>query len=321
MLCCKAHCLTVCGECCVDYSFMQEILDESKDPDSDNELPNLDSVDEEEIRHEGSSNSSTCNSPSILAAHRLISRPWQNQNPPNPIALIARFIPPKDTDTPQTLFEEGHRFIPPKDGDTPDILKGVGLFNGGPRFIRRANGEQMLLYTDGACSNNGQFSATAGCAFVYRPSSFAPPNDGTVSFPLEIQGPSGVTYPPTSNRAELRAVIAALQFRSWTSEGWTELVIATDSEYVVLGATQWVRGWLQNGWLTNKKTPVKNRDLWELLLQRIQELFLQRMQDVRFRVLFWRIPREWNQLADQGAKAAVKEDAPTKFTPIHGVLV
>jgi len=128
-----------------------------------------------------------------------------------------RFSPSKSTDTPQTLFAQGHR------------------------FICRSNQKHILIYTDGACLNNGQPSATAGCAFVFRPSSSAASINGTVSFRLETQGPSGAVYPQTSNRAELRAVIAALQFRCWYGEGWTQLVIATDSEYVVSGATEWVQ--------------------------------------------------------------------------------
>lgn len=234
----------------------------------------LDSDDEKEDQHEG---------------NRCIRHLEQDQSLPSPIERITRFSPPEDTDTPQSLFVPAHR------------------------FIRRSNEVQILVYTDGACANNGQPSATAGCAFVFRPSSSTASINGTVSFPLEKQGPSGVIYPPTSNRAELRAVIAALQFRAWHGEGWTELVIATDSEYVVSGATAWIRGWLRTGWMTGKKTPVKNRDLWELLLQRIEDLPL--------RVLFWRIPRDWNRLADAGAKAAALQDAPTEFLPIHGVLV
>jgi ribonuclease HI len=38
--------------------------------------------------------------------------------------------------------------------------------------------------------------------------------------------------------------------------------MATDSEYVVSGATGWTRGWERNGWMTAKKIPVKSRDLW-----------------------------------------------------------
>lgn len=204
---------------------------------------------------------------------------------PSPIEHITRFSPRRNTDTPETLFTTGSR------------------------FQRRSKPGQFLIFTDGACPSNGRPSATAGCAFVFGYPSSGPSMTNTVSFPLERQGPSGFTYRPTSNRAELRAVIAALQFRSWVDEGWDELVIATDSEYVVMGATAWMRSWLRNGWRTNSG-PVKNWDLWELLLHKLQTLPL--------RVLFWRIPREWNGWADEGAKAAAWQDAPTEFCTLYG---
>lgn len=50
---------------------------------------------------------------------------------------------------------------------------------------------------------------------------------------------------PTNNRAKMRAVIAALEFRAWADEGWRSIVIATDLEYVVRGATEWLPRWVQ----------------------------------------------------------------------------
>jgi ribonuclease HI len=62
---------------------------------------------------------------------------------------------------------------------------------------------------------------------------------GAIAFRLENHGPSGIPAEPTSNRAKLRAVIAALQFRAWGSEGWRRVVVLTDLEYIVWGATRW----------------------------------------------------------------------------------
>ncbi|MCQ8206071.1 hypothetical protein NP569_27725, partial [Vibrio parahaemolyticus] len=69
----------------------------------------------------------------------------------------------------------------------------------------------------------------------------------------------------------LRAVIAALRFRHWPGEGFKTVVIATDSDYVVEGSTQWAKTWVQNSWRTKGKrgtdgSDVKNKDLWEVLL-------------------------------------------------------
>jgi ribonuclease HI len=63
--------------------------------------------------------------------------------------------------------------------------------------------------------------------------------DGVVSGQLEAEGPFGHTFPSTANRAVLRAVIAAVVLRDWKAEGVDTIVIATDSGYVVDGATSW----------------------------------------------------------------------------------
>ncbi|KAK8203103.1 hypothetical protein IWZ01DRAFT_554492 [Phyllosticta capitalensis] len=99
--------------------------------------------------------------------------------------------------------------------------------------LRRFNPRTIAIFTDGACSDNGAGvggnistnEPRGGFAFVYRGS-----ERGAVGFALEKQGPTGDTYRATSNRAELRAAIAALKFRHWPGEGWDRLVLITDSQ-------------------------------------------------------------------------------------------
>ncbi|CZS91027.1 uncharacterized protein RCO7_01406 [Rhynchosporium graminicola] len=85
------------------------------------------------------------------------------------------------------------------------------------RYIRKPNTREILIYTDRACSRNGQCYLRGGCSFLYQPSVFneegALTHGVTVSFSLEACGPTGVLNQHTSNRAEPRAVIAALQSR------------------------------------------------------------------------------------------------------------
>ncbi|KAF4935261.1 Ribonuclease H [Colletotrichum fructicola] len=102
------------------------------------------------------------------------------------------------------------------------------------RFINRYNKSEALIYTDGACLDNGAAKARGGCAFVFKPT-YSEKESGVISLRLEDQGPGGEVYQHTSNRAELRAVIAALRFREWYGEGFKSIVIATDSTYVVNG--------------------------------------------------------------------------------------
>jgi ribonuclease HI len=109
-----------------------------------------------------------------------------------------KFVPPQPTDRPQALFQvAGARPRP----SHPDLSLSA-------RFIRTDNNRQLLIYTDGARSENGSAEARGDCAFVYKNCSQFP-TSGLVSLPLGMRGPTGEIHQHTSNRAELRAVILA----------------------------------------------------------------------------------------------------------------
>ena len=111
---------------------------------------------------------------------------------------------------------------------------------------------------------------------------------GTVFFRLEDVGPTGLREKQSSNRAELRAILAALNwFRGghmdwefWKPKEYAKLVIATDSTYVVNGATKWARTWESNGWKLSSGETVKNQDLWEELLKRFRSLQAERCENI-----------------------------------------
>lgn len=66
----------------------------------------------------------------------------------------------------------------------------------------------------------------------------------------------------TNNRMEMIAIISALTF----TKDETDIVLYTDSAYVLNGATRWVKGWQKNNWKTSTKDDVLNKDLWEELV-------------------------------------------------------
>ena len=41
-----------------------------------------------------------------------------------------------------------------------------------------------------------------------------------------------------------------------------EIVLISDSQYLVKGMTEWIKGWIAKGWVTAGKQPVKNKDIW-----------------------------------------------------------
>jgi ribonuclease HI len=207
----------------------------------------------------------------------------------------SKFQPPQSTDTPKSLFADKHR------------------------FIRKSNPREILLYTDGSCLGNGQDHPRAGCAVVHRPTVFSQTGslayEGSVGFRLENQGPAGEIYKQTSNRAELRAVIGALQFRDWSidcNRSWRSIVIATDSEYVAINATERIQRWEAAGWRLASKhgnpAAVMNQDLWKLFLKEVRQL-----QGDGVNVAFWRIPRDWNRTADEIAKVVATKREVLRF--------
>lgn len=141
---------------------------------------------------------------------------------------------------------------------------------------------------------------------------------GRIAMPLEQKGPHGDTQRHTSNRAKLRAVIAALDFRPWYGEGWQTVVIVTDLEYVVHGATKWLPAWVQRRWRLAPRRDARgrlrlgkklaNRDLWEELQARVEALRANGTE-----VAFWLVPprslaRQDSDLL-RDAKSAAREAA------------
>ena len=105
---------------------------------------------------------------------------------------------------------------------------------------------EVEIFTDGACSGN---PGAGGWGAILR--------YGDIEKEL-----SGGEEETTNNRMELTAVIEALG----ALKKDCVVILYTDSRYVMDGVTKWLPNWLQNGWRTaNKKTPVKNIDLWQRL--------------------------------------------------------
>lgn len=68
----------------------------------------------------------------------------------------------------------------------------------------------------------------------------------------------------TNNRMELMAVIAALE----TLQRPCQVELFTDSQYITNTMTKgWIENWKMNSWRNASNKPVKNRELWERLLE------------------------------------------------------
>lgn len=105
--------------------------------------------------------------------------------------------------------------------------------------------DKVEIFTDGACKGN---PGTGGWGVLF------------VAGEREKELFGGELN-TTNNRMELTAVIEALN----TLNRPCEVVLHTDSQYVLKGITEWIEGWKARGWKTAAKAPVKNVDLWQAL--------------------------------------------------------
>jgi ribonuclease HI len=107
--------------------------------------------------------------------------------------------------------------------------------------------KKLTLYTDGACSGNPGPGGW-GAILIYG------------DHQRELNG--GET-PTTNNRMEMMAVIEGLR----ALKNPCEVTIFTDSKYVLQGMTEWRFNWIKKGWKTADNKPVKNADLWQILVE------------------------------------------------------
>jgi ribonuclease HI len=106
------------------------------------------------------------------------------------------------------------------------------------------------IWTDGACRGN---PGPGGWGALLRSGS----NE------RELFGGAPKT---TNNRMELTAVIEALA----ALKRPCNVIVHTDSQYVKLGMTEWLKQWERRGWKTADRKPVKNVELWQQLDQQVR---------------------------------------------------
>lgn len=137
--------------------------------------------------------------------------------------------------------------------------------------------KNIIIYVDGACSNNGKVNAVAGYGIHFPNKEF---NDVSKKFTLN---------PITNNRAELWAIYEALEMLGqYEYDGAT---IYSDSKYSVNCINIWYDAWAKNKFLGANKKPVDNLDI----IDKIKEI-----KDDKVKIEY--VPREDNKKADKLAK-------------------
>lgn len=141
--------------------------------------------------------------------------------------------------------------------------------------------QRVEIYTDGACSGN---PGAGGWGVLMR----------WKDIEKELSGAEKKT---TNNRMEMTAVIEALQ----ALKRPCNITLYTDSKYVMNGINEWLPNWKKNNWRTsNKKTQVKNVDLW----QKLDELISK--HEIRWVWVKGHNGNEDNERVDELARNAIK---------------
>ena len=110
----------------------------------------------------------------------------------------------------------------------------------------------LRIYSDGGCRGNQSSSNTGGwgCVLEY----------GAATREL-----SGNAVNTTNNIMEMTALLEG--FRAIRKENQTIEVFSDSSYLMECFRNKWYVKWRSNGWITSKKEPVDNRELWEALLE------------------------------------------------------
>ena len=103
----------------------------------------------------------------------------------------------------------------------------------------------ITIYTDGACKGN--------------------PGEGGWGAYIEYNNEKvklyGYEKDTTNNRMEITAAIEALRYIKVKSN----IIIYTDSKYLMNGINTWIHDWKKNNWRTSSNKGVKNVDLWQII--------------------------------------------------------
>lgn len=152
---------------------------------------------------------------------------------------------------------------------------------------------KIIIYTDGACSNNQEKDNFGGWGAV-------------LLFKQNKKELYGGTPNTSNNKMELMACIEALKALKTTKY---PVEIYTDSAYIVnCFEKKWYIKWQNNNWRNSKKDPVSNKEFWEELL------LLKDKYNAKFIKVAGHSGIELNEQADALARKGAQEAQANKVT-------
>lgn len=146
--------------------------------------------------------------------------------------------------------------------------------------------QTINIYTDGACSVN---TGIGGIGIVICL------KDRVIKNNARFEN-------TTNNRMEILAVCQAVNLCMFESfydkeiERDSKLIIHTDSSYVSNAFNKgWLDNWVKNGWKTANNKDVKNKDLWQHLLNYLDKVYF----DIELKWVKAHCGNTFNELADK----------------------
>ena len=149
--------------------------------------------------------------------------------------------------------------------------------------IKTESDNNVVIYTDGACSGN---PGPGGWGAILMHGSHK----------KEISGFASET---TNNQMEITAVIKALEML----KAPCHVDLYSDSAYVVNAILQgWLENWVKNNWLGSDKKPVKNIEYWKTLKALLEK------HDVVFHKVKGHADNEFNNRCDELATGEIAKN-------------
>jgi len=122
------------------------------------------------------------------------------------------------------------------------------------------------LYADGACQPN---PGIGGWAFIVQ-------QEEEPGIRAKTKFYSGAEKDTTNNKMELISILRGLELLDKEiihgQISPSEISITSDSQYAILGLSQWSKKWIEQGWIKKGGKSVLNKDLWISLLEVIDSI-------------------------------------------------
>lgn len=149
---------------------------------------------------------------------------------------------------------------------------------------------KIEVYTDGGCKGNGTKDSKGSYGFVIL-------RNKEVIYE-ESKSFDGVT----NNQMELSGPIMALLYLLSKGEMNTEIVLYSDSQYVVRGVNEWSKNWKRNGWKRGF-SPIPNADYWKEL-----DNLVSQFSSLTFKWVRGHTNNEWNNYVDALCTSTVNKN-------------